>query len=176
MSQADLLTAVTANRFERTLPHSLAVLIEVPCIKPLPGARAMRTMPRATRAVARNPHRSRRRLRREVRLAGCTLMALVPIVSACTLGWSNRPDRIIACSISDPFQSQSTTHRDGSIENLSLPRENWTGPSAVASPGIVVLSTEPAVLAPGTAPETPVIFPGYVLPDDSREDSLHEGS
>ena len=73
-------------------------------------------------------------------------MALVPIISACTLGWSNRPDRIIACSISDPFQSQSTTHRDSSIENLSLPRENWTGLSTVASPGVVVLSTEPAVV------------------------------
>ena len=46
----------------------------------------------------------------------------------------------------------------------------------VASSGVVVLSIEPAVVVPGTATEAAVVFPGYVLPDDSREDSLHEGS
>jgi len=29
---------------------------------------------------------------------------------------------------------------------------------------------------PENATEAAVIFPGYVLPDDSREDLLHEGS
>ena len=46
----------------------------------------------------------------------------------------------------------------------------------VASSGAVVLSVEPAVTAPGTVSEASVILPGYVLPDDSREDSMHEGS
>ena len=31
-------------------------------------------------------------------------------------------------------------------------------------------------LAPGNDTEVPVVFPGYVLPDDSLEDSTHEGS
>ena len=39
-----------------------------------------------------------------------------------------------------------------------------------------MLSIEPAVTAPGTDAEVPVVFPGYVLPDDSLEDSTHEGS
>ena len=43
-------------------------------------------------------------------------------------------------------------------------------------PGPSCSRVEPAVAVPGTGTEAPVIFPGYVLPDDSREDSVHEGS
>jgi len=46
----------------------------------------------------------------------------------------------------------------------------------IGSSGVVVLSIEPAVSAPGTGTEVPVIFPGYVLPDDSLEGPAHEGS
>ena len=92
------------------------------------------------------------------------MMALVPIVSACTIGWSNRPDRILPCSIQDP------SARSGSSDVSDGPAR------PVTSSGAVVLSVEPAVTVPGTEAEAPVIFPGYVLPDDSREGSLHEGS
>ncbi len=104
------------------------------------------------------------------------MMALVPMLSACTLGWSNRPDRIVACSIRDPLQSQGATDRDRFGDNFALAQESPAAPAAVTSPGVVVLSVEPAVVIPATTTEAPVIFPGYVLPDDSREDSLHEGS
>ena len=49
--------------------------------------------------------RPRRRLRREVRIAGLSVLALVPLVSACTLGWSDRPDRVLACSIAEATAS-----------------------------------------------------------------------
>ena len=38
------------------------------------------------------------------------------------------------------------------------------------------LSIEPAVAAPVADAEVPVVFPGYVLPDDSLEEPAHEGS
>ena len=51
------------------------------------------------------------------------------------------------------------------------------GQPEVAYPGAArTLSREPTVSAPGTVSEASVILPGYVLPDDSREDSVHEGS
>ena len=107
MSQAENTIDMPANRSDRTLPCSLVVLIEVPELEssvdqansPRPATSRISSH---TDVKFRHP---RRRLRREVRLAGCVLLALVPIVSACTLGWSNRPDRILACSISDPLAS-----------------------------------------------------------------------
>ena len=176
MSQADLVIDMPANQSEQALPHALAVLIEIPAINPLPVARAHRSIPRGVRNAGGRRRYSRRRLRREFSLAGCALIALVPLVSACTLGWSNRPERIVACAIPDPLQSQGATDRDGFFENRPPARESREGQSEIASSGAVVLSIEPAAVAPGSAAENPVIFPGYVLPDDSREDSLHEGS
>ena len=51
-----------------------------------------------------------------------------------------------------------------------------TRAAAGRTSGVVVFSVEPAVLAPRADTETPVIFPGYMLPDDSLEDTAHEGS
>jgi hypothetical protein len=104
-------------------------------------------------------------------------MALVPIVSACTLGWSNRPNRIVACSISEPFRGEDTMDHDGIVEKLPLAQEESpVEQTAISSRGVVMLSSESAAVTGGSAVETPVILPGYVLPDDTREDLLHEGS
>jgi hypothetical protein len=180
MSHADLdlvLTDPAANRSQRVLPHSMAVMIEVPAIKPRPIKHRPRTIFRGAHGVRQRPYRSRRRLRREVYLAGCTLMALVPIVSACTLGWSNRSNRIVACSISEPFRGEGAVDHDGLTEKLPPAREEGLAEqAAIDSRGVVMLSSEPAAVVAGSAAETPVIFPGYVLPDDTREDLMHEGS
>jgi hypothetical protein len=66
---------------------------------------------------------------------------------------------------------------DGIAEKLPLAREESPAEqTAIDSRGVVVLSSEPAAVAGGSAVETPVILPGYVLPDDTRGDLLHEGS
>ena len=52
---------------------------------------------------------------------------------------------------------------------------DWPFPRAEV-PSAVVLSIEPAVVAPESGSEIPVILPGYVLPDDSLEESSHAGS
>jgi hypothetical protein len=102
------------------------------------------------------------------------MLALVPITSACTIGWSNRPDRILACSISDLPQ---TTANTASFAGLSSPPNVQQSPQLlIASPKAVALAKEPGIAIPATTAEAPVTFPGYVLSDDSREDLLHEGS
>ena len=41
---------------------------------------------------------------------------------------------------------------------------------------LVWLSLEPVETNVDAEPETPVVFPGYLLPPDHREESSHEGS
>lgn len=164
MGQADLMMEMPAIESERVLPSSLAVLIEVPAIQTHAISRTTRPTQRRERFTGRQIRHGRRRLRPQVRLAGCAVMALVPIVSACTIGWSSRPDRILPCAIQD--------------SSPGVEPEDQSGQPAGTSSGVVVLSVEPVVTAPGIAAEAqaPVVFPGYVLSDDTREGSLHEGS
>ena len=104
------------------------------------------------------------------------LLTLAPLVSLCTLGWSSRPE---------PDPRLLDRRRDGSsgdpagfgrsARSRAADRAVRTVPP-VGSAGAVVLSIEPTPLAPGADTEVPVVFPGYVLPDDSLEDRAHEGS
>jgi hypothetical protein len=47
---------------------------------------------------------------------------------------------------------------------------------AKAPPPVISISIEPAVLAPYAEAESPVVFPGYLLPDDGCEEPAHAGS
>jgi len=47
---------------------------------------------------------------------------------------------------------------------------------AVAPPPTISISIEPAALAPHVEAGSPVVFPGYLLPDDSSEERAHAGS
>jgi hypothetical protein len=174
MDHAQQLFEVATSRCEQALPHSLAVLIQVPAVKHNRSRRYATAAPVESRSRHHAVRGPRRRLRRRVRLAGCALLVLSPIASACTLGWSNQPTRIMACSIADTGE-----RGEGSDVNTSsgsnFHRASGTGQSG-GSPSTVVLSSEPAAGAPEAQAVVPVIFPGYVLPDDSLEDRAHEGS
>jgi hypothetical protein len=174
MNQADLILDLPSISSEPVSSTALPILIAVPKIKVRRGAGSQRVAQPDLQSSGRTVRRGRRRLRREVRFAGCALLALVPIASACTLGWSNRPDRFLACSISDPNQ---TTADSGGFANAPRLGVGYQLPQPIiASSGTIALSINPAVAIPETVSEAPVILPGYVLPDDSREDSVHEGS
>jgi len=175
MSRTDTLSAMPAIRSERTLSHSFAVLIEVPEVEADRIKRGRATV--WPRERSRRPHSGppRRRLRRPVRLAGCALLTLAPLVSLCTLGWSNRPNRILACSISDGLETAADPHGFADPHDQSRQQGVRTGPP-MSSAGVVVLSIEPSGSAPGADSGAPVIFPGYVLPDDGLEGRAHEGS
>ena len=172
MSQAETHVTMPAITADRALPRSLGLLIEVPEVKTRRTRRARPQVAEHLKSRRPSPVRPKRRLRREVRIAGCALLALAPLLSACTVGWSGRPGRVLACSIAEanapghPLEP-STGPRDASGRSALPP---------VSSAGAVVLSIEPPVTVPGIDTEVPVVFPGYVLPDDSLEETTHEGS
>jgi hypothetical protein len=51
--------------------------------------------------------------------------------------------------------------------------EDWTGPNEAPA---ISISIEPAATTPVVDAESPVIFPGYLLPDDDSEEPAHAGS
>jgi hypothetical protein len=54
-----------------------------------------------------------------------------------------------------------------------------SGPGARGVAGFrptISISIEPAALAPYADAESPVVFPGYLLPDDGCEEPAHAGS
>jgi hypothetical protein len=172
MSRADTLLTMPSIRSDRGVTGSLESLIEVPEVK---RRRVSVAGPRVVghwQSKRPSAVRPKRRLRREVRIAGCALLALAPLLAACTLGWSGRPARFLACSITE------ATGPDRGFDGNALPLDpssRFAEPH-VGLPGVVVLSIEPAAMAPATDTESPVVFPGYVLPVDGLEDTTHEGS
>lgn len=63
------------------------------------------------------------------------------------------------------------------VASLSRPVE-LSESRADAAPTAVLISIEPAggVVEADAEIEAPVVFPGYLLPDDHREEAAHEGS
>ena len=117
--------------------------------------------------------RPRRRLRRQVRVAGYALLGFLPLLMALT-HWTD------AQSIRHPgarlLSLQSRPSRGEAPAGEAGP-EVWHSVSA-ATPSLtpVLLSVEPVGTAVDSDTETPVVFPGYLLPDDHHEEPLHEGS
>jgi hypothetical protein len=80
------------------------------------------------------------------------------------MGWSSRANRVVACAIPDaPADQAASGQGDGHNGAAALPRA-------------VLRSIEPVIAIPAAAVEIPVVFPGYVLPDDTFEDTAHAGS
>jgi hypothetical protein len=109
-----------------------------------------------------------------VRLAGGAILALVPLALALShwaTGAIAHPERARQLSIAignRPFDS--ATHQPSS--------QHWTMPDLELSisPPSVLLSIENAGTGAESDPETPVVFPGYLLPDDNHEEAAHGGS
>jgi hypothetical protein len=68
----------------------------------------------------------------------------------------------------------TTSNRPDLAAMRGIDNEDSGDPSAPLPQ--VLLSIEPAGAAADLGCEIPVVFPGYVLPDDNREDPAHEGS
>ena len=88
----------------------------------------------------------RRRLRREFRVAACLGLALAPIVTAVG-AWGFPPARPLAAA--------------------EVSRED--------APPRIRLSIKPMAAIEAEA-EAPVVFPGYLLPAERRQEGFHEGS
>ncbi len=168
----ELMPAASMPLTESGFLQPALVLILVPHVRPnltghLKFAGATATLPRP-----RDVRRPKRRLRRQVRVAGYTLLGLLPLV----LAWSRWTD---AQSIEHPGSRLSSlpSHRSGADADVGTDPGVWNSAAAVpASPAPVLLSIEPVGTAVDSDTETPVVFPGYLLPDDHHEEPVHEGS
>ena len=172
MISTDTLLSVPPRTTDRAGLRTFACLIEVPDVRrPRSGRVRPRGLGRWDSGKPLRP-RAKRRLRRELRVAGYALLALAPLFGACALGRPDRPARVLACSIAEatapePVLASSSHPRDAYRPSLESPG---------SSPGVVILSSGAAAPANGAESDVPVVFPGYVLPDDSLEESTHEGS
>src|SRR5262245_25568665 len=127
------------------------VLIQVPALSSRDRASA-----RAAVRSQRRPAARRRRLRREVRMVGCTMLMAGPLLLASLLLWGGRPN--ISMASARP-----------SIDAACVEDSVRTPP--------VSLTIDPSALTPFAADiEPPVVLPGYLLPDDGCEESAHAGS
>lgn len=148
------------------------VLILVPHVRPSSTQCLSFAGPTTAAPRLRGVRRPRRRLRRQVRVAGYTLLGLLLL-----LAWSRWTD---AQSIRHPWSRLVLlpSHRSGrEAPDGGTEPGAWNSASAVTtSPAPVLLSIEPVGTAVDSDTETPVVFPGYLLPDDHHEEPVHEGS
>jgi hypothetical protein len=153
MTQTELLPENTTGRPERDGRQSGMVLIRVPEVRIRPRSRP-RIGPGRMAGRRIGARRPRRRLRREIRMAAYATLAFAPILLAAG-AWCLHPTRPLAAA-----------------EVSTSPRPIGDDPE----PAAVLISIEPAVGSNDAEVETPVVFPGYILPDDHREEPAHEGS
>lgn len=102
----------------------------------------------STRISRRKP---RRRLKKKVRVAGQILVACAFLAIGWYQGAASRAER--------PVPTPETEKH-----------------SAAAAPPLIRLSIEHLGNAADLPSEQPVSLPGYLLPDDNREEPAHEGS
>jgi hypothetical protein len=163
----------------------MAILIQVPRVdEPLERVRAWR-LEEAGRARPAwcgpswsNPARGanvaarpRRRLRRGVRRAGWSLLVLISMAGTFAMGWTTRggsPRPPVLSTTALVADGEATFRTPGSRERPSA----HPVPEAEGD----AFAIGPALGAPVADAEIPVVFPGYVLPDDNREEPAHEGS
>lgn len=107
-------------------------------------------------AVRRPSRKPRRRLRWEIRVAAYACLATLPLVVAAGV-WS----------------VHSTARRAGAAE---IARSSRADDARASAHPQVWLSIEPIGASLDAEPEPPVMLPGYILPDDRREEFRHEGS
>jgi hypothetical protein len=108
-----------------------------------------------------------------VRRAAWSLLVLIAMAATFTMGRTtrggpHRPDATVAVVADLDPDDRGLLLATGS-------RERQSGPTAPdAQPDVPAIV--PALGAPIADAEAPIVFPGYVLPDDNREEPAHEGS
>jgi hypothetical protein len=180
MSQTRILPSVMKVRSRCMVPDALPTLIQVPRIEVVDRKNRIR---RAEPPYPADWHRGmrgrrarpRRRMRRHVRLCACALLGLTPIALAACFAWSGRPgpatEPPVSATLSE--QPERVCLFDPGRENGFIEGRQTAG---FDHGPVTLLSIEAASPAMGSDTEAPVIIPGYLLPDNSREETVHEGS
>jgi hypothetical protein len=131
--------------------------IGVPLLISVPSLASPARAPRSRRLNAVAPPR-RRRIRREIRAACIAAAATLPIAFGAFLLLGDR--------VGKPLTGLSGLPRDSVAVGIETVQQ---------SPAITI-SIDPTVFATPAEGEQPVVFPGYLLPDDGPEESAHAGS
>jgi hypothetical protein len=118
--------------------------------------------------------RPSRRLRREIRLAGCVLLALMILGLAVNAWWTSQTGWLLLADHLSTRPGPTELADPKLLPGRKPPLNQWGG-SVVCVPSLT-LSIEPLTTTPSSDTEIPVVFPGYVLPDDNLEEPAHEGS
>ena len=110
-----------------------------------------------------------------MRIAAWSLSALLPILGGGAFGWAGLASQEIDRPAWRWIASASARDRDHDGQTGSIRPD---GPATVAIDvhAVFTESLEPAIGAPVADMEVPVIIPGYLLPNDSHEEPVHEGS
>jgi hypothetical protein len=168
-----LMPAASMPLTESGFLHPAPVLILVPHVRP--SSTHCSSFAGSTAASPRlsGVRRPRRRLRRQVRVAGYTLLGLLPLL----LAWNHWTDAQAIQHPGSRLPSPPSHRFGGEAPDGGTEPGAWNSAStATTSPTPVSLSIEPVGTAVDSDTETPVVFPGYLLPDDHHEEPVHEGS
>ena len=186
MTRLDTDPMTPGQRTGRAPSHGMPMLIQVPRVdephervrpwRPRSAGRGLPSggHPSLTGAAgyARAGVRPRRRLRRGVRRAGWSLLVVAAMAGTFTMGWTSRGGGLPL----SPLLGTTALARAGG--QPALAPEEGARPSE-AAPSIAdaePFAVMPALGAPVADAEVPVVFPGYLLPDNNREEPAHEGS
>ncbi|WP_165228447.1 hypothetical protein [Aquisphaera insulae] len=165
-TQALLLNPTMARRDVPSGLLPIPVLIRIPRADGL-DIGALPSSPGLVTAPASQGRRVRRRLRRELRVAGCAILAIAPILTAASFWEAGRAARL---------PRVGAERADAAAPLPAARPENSRPVNALHPAPAVLLSVE--AIGRGSEPtdQGTVVFPGYLLPDDGREEAGHEGS
>jgi hypothetical protein len=177
MTQLDTEPMTHGLRAGRSNRDAMAILIRVPRVdEPRDRGRTWRAEEAARFRPARAAQgrragtRPRRRLRRGVRVAGLWILVLASMGGTFAMGWMTRGSGPLDLRLlTDTAHGHHARGPSRAPEGLERPAD---GPQGEAD----TIAIGPAIGAPVADAEVPVVFPGYLLPDDSREEPAHEGS
>jgi hypothetical protein len=167
MSHDQGLQTWPTTTFQRTTDRPVVpILIQVPALPALMGPSARSSLRVRTRSSSSlRPQRRRRRLRREVRVAAYAMVLMAPMMYAPLALWGERS------SNTNPNPNLTPAEPPG-------PGRGTEGPELTSAlhPPVISISIEPVAGASCSEPEPPVVFPGYLLPDNDSEGPAHAGS
>jgi hypothetical protein len=170
MTPTEALPTIRSSRIEAASLQTAPLLIQVPFTR----------HDRRPRDLSRRPIRHRqprlarggqpkRRLRREVRLTGLAILAL----SCATATWNHWRSTAKQLWLAPAYVSASAhAAMPGAAAGTGLAETSRSATHLLP----ILLSIEPVGTSAESDVEARVVFPGYLLPDDNREEPAHGGS
>ena len=170
MSPTEALPTLRSPRIQAALPQTAPLLIQVPFTRHdrHPRGPSQRPIRHRTARLA-GGRQPKRRLRREVRMTGYAILA----VSCATAMWNYCGSAGKELWLSPAYSSTSAHQaKPGSTAGTCLMETSQSATHLLP----ILLSIEPVGTTLESDVEAPVVFPGYLLPDDNREEPAHGGS